>query len=170
MMVSQLITTNQLETMSRQQRRNLERKYQKKLNSLQHQTSKSDLPLRFDNSSVTAYGSFGILEAFKKAVDLPGMLKRVSLKRHHNCKYSDTELLDTIIDALSLGLLRFSHMNALQTDPGYQKIKEVTQVPDESTLRNFVSLICEQEALDQLSLVNQELLSLKAKCDQSREV
>ncbi|ABO48845.1 transposase, IS4 family [Desulforamulus reducens MI-1] len=170
MMVSQFITTNQLETLTRQQRRDLERKYQKKLHSLQRLTSKSDLPISFDNTSVTAYGNFGILEAFKQAIDFKGMLKGVSLKRHHNCKYSDTGLLDTIIDALSLGLLRFSHMNALQTDPGYQKIKEVTQVPDESTLRNFLSLICEQEALNQLPLVNQEMLSLKAKSDQPREV
>lgn len=170
MMVSQLITLNQLETISRQQRRDLERKYQQKLNSLQRQTRKSDLPLSFDNSSITSYGNFGILEAFKKAIGFQSMLKQISLKRHHNCKYSDTELLDTIIDALSWGLLRFSHMNALQTDPGYQKIKEVTQVPDESTLRNFLSLMCDQKALDQLPLVNQELLSLKAKSDQPREV
>lgn len=148
----------------------LERKYQKKLNSLQRQTRKSDLPLTFDNTSVTAYGNFGNLEAFKKAIDFQSMLKRISLKRHHNCKYSDTELLDTLIDALSLGLLRFSHMNALQTDPGFKKIKEVTQVPDESTMRNFVSLLCEQGAVDQIPLVNQQLLSLKAKSEQPREV
>lgn len=61
-------------------------------------------------------------------------------------------------------------MNALQTDPGYQKIKEVTQVADESTLRSFLSTICEQRALDQLSQVNNALLSLKAKSDELREV
>lgn len=75
-----------------------------------------------------------------------------------------------MIDSISLGLLRFSHMNALQTDPGYQKIREITQVPDESTLQNFLSLICEQKVLGQLPLVNQELLSLKAKSDKPREV
>jgi len=170
MMVSQLVTTNQLETLSRQQLRKMERDYQKKLNSLQRRTRKCDLPLSFDNLSVTAFGNFGILEAFKQAIDFRSMLKRIALKRHHNCKYSDTQLLDTLIDAISLGLLRFSHMNALQTDPGYQKIKEVTQVPDESTLRNFISLICEQEMLNKLPLVNQELLSLKAKSDKPREV
>ncbi len=37
------------------------------------------------------------------------------------CRASSTELLSTVIDSISLGLLRFSHMNALQTDPGYQK-------------------------------------------------
>jgi len=61
-------------------------------------------------------------------------------------------------------------MNGLQNDPGYQKIKDITRVPDESTLRNFLALICDQKALDQLPLVNQELLSLKAKCDKPREV
>jgi hypothetical protein len=170
MMVSQLITTNQLETFSRQQIRKMERDYQRKLKSLQRQTRKYDLPVSFDNLSVTAFGSFGILEAFKQAIDFRSMLSRVHLKRHHNCKYTDTQLLDTMIDAISLGLLRFSHMNTLQTDPGYQILKDVTQVPDESTLRNYLSLFCEQKALEQLAQVNQELLSLKAKTDKPREV
>jgi hypothetical protein len=170
MMVSQNITTNQLETLSRQQRRQLEREYQKKLNSLQRRTRNCNLPVSFDNLTVTAFGNFGILEAFKQAIDFRSMLSRIRLKRHHNCKYTDTELLDTMIDAISLGLLRFSHMNALQNDPGYQKIKEITQVPDESTLRNFLGLICDQKALAQLPSVNQGLLSLKAKSDQPREV
>jgi len=170
MMVSQLISTNQLENLSRQQKRQLERKYQKKLQSLQRKTNKTNLPTSFDNLTVTSFGNFGILEAFKQAIDFRGMLSQVHLDRHHNCKYTDVELLDTAIDAISLGLLRFSHMNALQIDPGYQKIKEITQLPDESTLRNYLSLICEQKALDQLSQINQALLSLKAKSDKPREV
>lgn len=170
MMVSQLITTNQLETLSRQQKRQLEREYQKKLYFLKRRTQNTNLPISFDNFSVTAFGNFGLLEAFKQAINFRGMLSRVRLKRHHNCKYTSIDLLDTVIDAISLGLLRFSHMNALQTDPGYQKIKEVTQVADESTLRSFLSIICEQNALDQLSQVNNALLSLKARSDEPREV
>ena len=170
MMVTQLMTTKQLETLTRQQRRQMERQYQKKLHSLQQRTRNSNLPISFNNSSVTAFGSFGILEAFKQTIGFRSMLKRVHLKRHHNCKYTGPEILDTMIDAISLGLLRFSHMNTLQTDPGYQTIKEVTQVADESTLRNFLSLICEQKALEQMPLVNQELLSLKARSDKPREV
>ena len=170
MMVSQLITTNQLETLSRQQKRQLEREYEKKLHSLQRRIRNFNLPVSFDNFSVTAFGNFGLLEAFKQMIDFRGMLGQVHLKRHHNCQYTDIDLLDTVIDALSLGLLRFSHMNALQTDPGYQKIKEITRVPDESTLRSFLSIICEQKALDQLSQVNNALLSLKAKSDKPREV
>ena len=165
MMITQLMTTNQLETLFRQQQRQKEREYQKKLLSLQQRTRNSNLPISFDNSSVTAFGNYGILEAFKQAIGFRDMLSRIHLKRHHNCKYTGPEILDTMIDAISLGLLRFSHMNALQTDPGYQKIKEITQVPDESTLRNFLSQISEQKALEQMPLVNQELLSLKAKSD-----
>lgn len=41
---------------------------------------------------------------------------------------------------------------------------------DESTLRSFLSTICEQKALGQLSQVNNALLSLKAKFDEPREV
>jgi len=170
MMVSQMFTINQLETMTRQQKRKMERDYQKKLKSLERRIRNCNLPVSFDNLTVTAFGNFGLLEAFKQAMDFRSMLKRIRLKRHHNCKYTDTELLDTMIDAISLGLLRFSHMNILQNDPGCQKIKEVTQIPDESTLRNFLSLLCEQKVLDQLPLVNQNLLALKFKSDKPREV
>ena len=60
MMVTQLMTTNQLETLTRQQRRQQEREYQKKLYLLQQRTRNSDLPISFNNSSVTAFGNFAL--------------------------------------------------------------------------------------------------------------
>ena len=98
------------------------------------------------------------------------MLQQVKLVRHHNCQYSSTDLLDTIIDALSLGLLRFFHMETLQKDPGYQKIKDVLKVADESTLRYFLDRLSEQKGSEQLAQLNQSILSLKAQCDSPREV
>ena len=170
MMVSQLLTNEQLETLSRQQKRQLERKHQKKIISLKKRISKTDLPVTFDNNTVTAFGGFGLLESFKQVIGFKDMLQQVKLVRHHNCQYTNTDLLDTIVDALSLGLLRFSHMEALQKDPGYQKIKDVLKVADESTLRYFLDRLSEQKGSEQLARLNQSILSLKAQCDSPREV
>ena len=170
MMITQFMTTKQLGNLSRQRMRNIERKYRKKLRSLQRRIERADLPVRFNNTTVTAFGNFGLFQAFKEAIDFRGMLGQIHLKRHHNCLYTNVALLDTTIDALTLGLLRFSHMNGLRTDPGYQKIKETTQIADESTLREILAVICEQKALDRLAEINRTLLSLKARTDEPREV
>ena len=86
MMISQLLTTEQLETLSRQQKRQLEREHQKKLNSLKKRISKTDLPVTFDNNSVTAFGCFGLFESFKQAIGFKDILQQVKLNRHHNCQ------------------------------------------------------------------------------------
>jgi len=79
MMVSQFITTNQLETLSCQQKRQLEREYQKKLHSLQRQIRNFNLPVSFDNFSVTVFGNFSLLEAFKQVIDFRGILVKFTL-------------------------------------------------------------------------------------------
>jgi len=132
MMIAQVLTNNQQEEASRQQKRAEERRRQKTLKKLERLAAKTNLPITFDNASVTAYGNFGIFEAFKKVVGLQELLQEhTDIKRHHNCLYTAHEILDTLVDAAALGLLRFSHMEALKQDPGYQTIKNHDSVPDE---------------------------------------
>lgn len=70
-----------------------------------------------------------------------------------------------MVDAAALGLLRFSHMEALKQDPGYQTIKDHDTVPDERTLRYLLAKLTEK-----LRKVNDALLSLKADLDGPRSV
>lgn len=131
---------------------------------------KTNLPITFDNASVTAYGNFGLFEAFKKVVGLQELLQEhTDIKRHHNCLYTADEIIDTMVDAAALGLLRFSHMGALKQDPGYQTLKDHDTIPDERTLCYLLAKL-EEKHVEQLRKVNDALLSLKADLDGPRSV
>lgn len=60
-------------------------------------------------------------------------LRHERLMRGSNCVYSASILMDYLTDCALLGHTRFLHMNALQSDPGYQMVKEIERFPDEST-------------------------------------
>ncbi|MHB1405226.1 MAG: IS1380 family transposase [Desulfitobacteriaceae bacterium] len=170
MMVAQVLTNNQQEETSRQQKRAEERHRQKAAKKLERLAAKTNLPITFDNASVTAYGNFGLFEAFKKVVGLQELLQEhTDIKRRHNCLYSAHEIIDTMVDAAALGLLRFSHMGALKQDPGYQTLKARDTVPDERTLRYLLAKLTEKH-VEQLRNVNDALLLLKANMDGPRSV
>jgi len=123
MMVAQLPTVEQQENLSRQQKRDLERRYQKAARRLQKLVTRNDLPVTFDNTTITAYGNFGLFEALKQVIGFTDMLQQhLTVRRHHNCSYSAAELIDIMVDCAALGLLRFSHIGVLKHDPGYQKL------------------------------------------------
>jgi hypothetical protein len=114
-MVSRFITNNQLEILSRQQKRDLQHQYEKAFQLLQKATGKTNLPVTFDNTTVTSFGNFGLLESLKQAIDFIGIVnKHFTVRRHHNSTYSAAELVDTMVDCAALGLLRFDHMNQLK--------------------------------------------------------
>jgi len=170
MIVAQVLTGNQQENLPRQQKRALERRYQKAARRLEKLAAKTGLPVTFDNATVTAYGNFGLFEAMKRVIGFADILQRhLSIQRHHNCTYSAVELIETIIDSAALGLVRFSHMEALKHDPGYQRLKGVDRVADERTLRGLLSQFT-PEWVEQLRQVNEAVLDLKADLDAPREV
>lgn len=169
-MVSRFFTNEQLKSFSRQQKRDLQRSHEKAISRLQKLTDKINLPITFDNVTVTGFGNFGLFEALKQAIDFAGIVrKHFTVHRHHNCTYSATELVDIMVDCTALGLLRFNHMNQLKVDPGYQKIKGIAHVPDERTLRYLISKLSIED-IEKLKKVNQAVLSLKAKMDDPREI
>ncbi len=169
MMIMQNIENNQVE-ISRQVRRAKERELKKKLKRLQKSVDEKALPVTFDNETVTRFGLFGFLEAFKEVIDWRSMIEEtLSVKRRHNVKYKTTNLIDTMIDSVCLGLFRFSHMSTLQKDPGYKKIKQVNTIADESTLRHLLSQFT-SETIEQLAAINQRLLTAKWAVEKPREV
>jgi|GEM_PF-1387051 len=160
MMIMQNIEKNQV-LISRQVRRAKEREVKKKLKQLYKRVDEKALPITFDNETVTQFGLFGFLEAFKEVIDWRSMIEEnLSVKRRHNVKYKTTNLIDTMIDSVCLGLFRFSHMSTLQKDPGYKKIKQVDTIADESTLRHLLSQFT-SETIEQLAAINRRLLTAK---------
>ncbi|MHB1127962.1 MAG: hypothetical protein ACYC2T_13610 [Bacillota bacterium] len=105
MMVAQVLTKNQQEESSRQQKRAEERRRQKAQKKLERLAAKTNLPITFDNASVTAYGNFGLFEAFKKVVGLQELIQEhTDIKRRHNCLYTAHEIIDTMGDAAALSM------------------------------------------------------------------
>ncbi|QNB45497.1 hypothetical protein BR63_03685 [Thermanaerosceptrum fracticalcis] len=158
--------------LTRQQKRKLERMQKKEESKLKKVLKKFSLPVSFDNNTVTAYGPFGYFEAFKKSIGLTQIINStLNVKRHHNCYYSTSELIDFFIDSISVGLFRFYHMDGLQSDPGYKMLKNFRggKVPDESTVRYLLSQLTDENILE-LQKINQSLLSLKASMEKPREV
>jgi hypothetical protein len=60
-------------------------------------------------------------------------LSHERLMRGSNYVYSASMLMDYLTDCALLGHTRFLLMGALQSDPGYQMVKEIERFPDEST-------------------------------------
>lgn len=170
MIVPQSLTNYQSENLTRQQKRDLQRTHQKACSRLEMLIRKINLPVTFDNNSVTSFGNFGLFEALKQAIGFTEIVqKHLTVTRHHNCIYSASEIIDIMVDCSALGLLRFDHMNALKFDPGYMKIKDARKIPDERTLRYLISKL-DKEHIEQLKTINQAILKMKADIEDPREI
>lgn len=96
----------------------------KALKKLQKLTQHTNLPVVFDNRTVTSYGNFSLIDSFKQAIGFIELLQEhLTVNRHHNFRYSTAQLVDIMVDCICVGLFRFMHMDALKSDPGYCKIK-----------------------------------------------
>ena len=169
MIVLQTDVKNQ-EPVSRQVRRAIERNMSKKLKQMQKKVQQTAPQVTFDNHTVTQFGLFGFLEAFKHMIGWQDIVKKhLQVNRRHNAKYLASDLLETLVDSACLGLFRFSHMDALQRDSSYQQCKDIRKVADESTLRYFLRQMS-PETINQLAVMNQEILAHKFRVEKPREV
>ena len=113
------------EPISRQQRRTMEREIVKKIKQMEKTVHQTALPVSFDNQTITQFGLFGFLEAFKHIIGWRQIVQEhLSVNRRHNAKYLATDLLETLVDSACLGVFRFSHMDVFQRDSSYQQCKE----------------------------------------------
>jgi hypothetical protein len=78
--------------------------------------------LTFDNDTITEAGNIQFIELFKELIGFQEIVSdHLQIERASNCVYSATMLMDYLTDCAILGHTRFLHMNALQSDPGYQE-------------------------------------------------
>ena len=131
---------------------------EKQLKHLQKITKQKAAPVTFDNLTVTQFGLFGYLEAFKQVVGFSSIVENnLSVNRRHNAMYSGPELLETLLDSVCLGYFRFSHLEKLQKDSGYREIKQAGKIADESTVRYFMNQFNEFDQQSSL-LVDQSIV------------
>ncbi|MHB1418007.1 MAG: IS1380 family transposase [Bacillota bacterium] len=123
----------------------------------------------FNNDSVTKFGGFPYFELFKKAIDLPKLLKDVEGPVRFNTIYSGSRIVDHMVDGIVLGHLRVSHMDNLRIEPGFCRAKGVLRNPSERTIRRFI----EQSSditVGKLSGINRQILHLKSSTEEPREI
>jgi hypothetical protein len=124
----------------------------------------------FDNDTVTEAANFQFMELFKQLIGLDEIIgHHFTFVQAKNSMYAAQELIDYLIDCAILGHTRFLHMDALQSDPGYQTIKAIDRFPDESTFRLFLKKLNESHLI-QLIAINKEILHRKAKLEPKRLV
>lgn len=127
-------------------------------------------PVAFDNNTVTEAGNFQFLARFKELIGLDTLIEsHFHLEQKANCVYSAKKLVDHMLDCALLGHTRFSHMNALQSDPGYQIVTGIDRFPDESTFRGFLNKLSWSHLI-QLVALNRDLLVHKARTGEKRLV
>ena len=108
------LTEEQFFSRARQQKRVMERRQARERARLEKLARKTDLPVTFDNQTITAFGGFGMLEAFKQVIGFTQLVQRhLQVHRHHNCQYTATQLIDIVTDAMVFGLSRLDHWTIL---------------------------------------------------------
>lgn len=142
----------------------------KKRRKLLQKLRRTDLDVVFDNDTTTGFGNFSSIETFKKAIGFSDIIgQHFSYQKPANSKYSSHRLLDHLVDSCVLGLSRFDHMEALRHDPGYKKVKDVSQVPSEKRYRDFLDRLAE-EHLKELLAIDQHIIRLKSQWEGPRDV
>ena len=135
------------------------------------QNLQSAIPhLAFDNDTVTNYGGFAFLELFKKEVGFKEIVdNKLNYNRGQNTQYSEADMIDLMVDNNMVGNHRFYHFFTLANDPGYQRIKERDEFPDESSCRKVLGLT-EDKNISEFKEIHSSLLEEKAKHDGSKKV
>ncbi len=127
-------------------------------------------PVTFDNNTVTEAGNFQFLARFKELIGLDALIEdHFHLEQKANCVYPASKLVDHLLDCALLGLTRCAHVNALQSDPGYQIVTGIERFPDGRTCRGFWSKLAWGH-LRQLVGVNRDVLARHARMGEKRLV
>ena len=143
----------------------------------QKQKQKSEhfplLPARFDSQCVSSVASFAYIEHFKHLLDIFKLYRtHISYVKGSNSIYPTERVVDYMVDGLMLGNLRFTHLDELREDPGYQKIKGCDRVPSEKVARELLSGMSQNfdQHRQEILAMNRELLKKQAILEGPRDV
>lgn len=125
---------------------------------------------KYDNDSVTQFGNFSKILAFKELIGIDAILAEVvENHKHYTCVYTLAAIVDLLIDACILGVYRFSHLEQFLTDEGFKKLTGMDNFPTERTIRE--TLYTAQESIvNQLETVNEKILEVKSQTETPRYI
>lgn len=138
--------------------------------NIESEIKKLNVKAKFDDTKVSTVSTFIYVELFKKIIGLSTIIKNgVAYKKADNSIFKTAEVIEYLIDANILGYSRFSHTEDLRKDAGYKKIKESDRIPSEKVCRDLLNNL-PAEALLELRAINKQILELKSKTEEIREV
>ena len=170
MIVSNKTDKGQQKPLPRRERRPEIIKFEKKKRKLLRKLNGVNLRVEFSNESTTSCGNFALIETFKKSIGFQEIIKEnLSIKKHWNSTYKADTLVDFMTDSCILGKTRFEHMEGLNYDPGYKKIKGIEQFPSEGRFRDLMGR-AEESHIKELLEINRKIIELKSRWEGIREV
>jgi hypothetical protein len=138
--------------------------------NINSEIKKLNLKASFNDKTVSSVATFTYVELFKKIINLSALIKNgVAYKKGDNSVFSAAETIEYLIDANILGYSRFNSIEDLRKDAGYKKIKETDRLPSEKVCRDLLKNL-PKETLDELRLINKQILHMKSKTEDIREV
>lgn len=131
-----------------------------------------NLKASFTEKQISSNVAYTYIQCFKDIIGFRSLLHRHlgrydSLKAR-NSRFTVTDTIDFMVDAVFQGYSRFCHMDALRNDRTYLAIRGGA-APSEKVCRNMLARL-PREAAKALRKANRELLSMQAKAGQPREV
>jgi len=161
---------SQQELIPRRERRPLIIKLKRKKRELLSKLRSVNLGVEFNNDTATCVGNFALIETFKRVIGIKGLIKEnLSIEKHWNSLYSAESIVDYMTDCCIVGRTRFEHMEGLNFDPGYKKVKGIERFPSEGRFRDLMGR-AEEVHIGELLEINRKIIELRSKCEGAREV
>lgn len=160
----------QQKLVSRRERRPQIIKLEKKKRKLLRKLKGVNLEVEFNNDTATSFGNFALIETFKRAIGIKDIIKEnLKIEKHWNSLYSADTLVDYMTDCCILGKTRFEHMEGLNFDPGYKKVKGIDIFPSEGRFRDLMGR-AEEAHIGELLEINRKVTELRSQWEGVREV
>ena len=132
----------------------------------------NNIKASFTNKRISTNVTYTYVQDFKDIIGFRQLLEKYlgqyeGLKAY-NSKYTISDAVDFMVDAVFQGYTRFYHMEKLRNDEAYKSIHG-GNVPSEKVCRDTLALLPDNAA-DTLRAVNKELLAMQARTEEVREV
>lgn len=132
----------------------------------------NNLKASFTNKQISTNVTYTYIQDFKDIIGFRPLLEK-HLRQYEglkavNSKYSVTDAVDFMVDAIFQGYSRFYHMEKLRNDEAYRSIHG-GDAPSEKVCRNTLAMLPDGVS-DTFRAINKELLSMQAKSGGVREV
>ena len=135
-------------------------------------TFTNNLKASFTKKQISTNVTYTYVQDFKYTIGFRQLLEKhleqYEALKASNSKYSVSDAVDFMTDAVFQGYSRFYHMEKLRKDEAYRSIHG-GDAPSEKVCRHTLALLPD-DAADTFRAINKELLAMQAKTEEIREV